>query len=1019
MQHLRSTYDVVVVGAGPAGTGAAAAFADRGAEVLLLEANPKAATRLAGEWIHPTGAKILERYGLLPADITAAHAPARGFTVFPDDGSEPIQLDYVDGQLGFSCEHGDLVDALRKRVAERAHVTYLDHARVTEIAGAVVRFKHQGQLREVRAERIVGADGRSSCVRKSIGGSEQADLVSHMAGVEIHDCTLPFEGYGHVLLGGPGPILLYRIGPNTVRACIDLPASHPTAKRDARYLWDAFAPRFPESIRPAFKRALEGERVVWACNRFSPRDLYGKDRVALIGDAVGFYHPLTASGITIGLKDAMTLLESKDVAEYQRRREPQSYVPELLANALNQVFVRDDEGAVAIRRAVFEIWREHPAERARTMNILAGEEVRLGQFGAAFLRVASRGVKNATQDGTPLSRFVEFAQWPLATVVPSRLRRRVRPESSPLHPLAGLRLLPPQPKPPVVPQIAGKPEVDVDALIGKVREHTAELSGPRRRALALLRDVREHVSTDLLGRAAKTVLLDLEATDDPRHERDAARALTALRAQHPGLVSRRVRDGLDALERRVRDRERHGAFGELEHTALAVETLAALGAPPFDPILRRAAHHLASKQRKVGGWGAETSLVCRAILAADLPLWDAVEHGFASLAPVAKLPPEAGEALRLYRDRRVSRVTPKRDRKAKQQTPQDDWQYCTESLLAVSRSFARPIQMLPGKLQEAVTCGYLLCRIADTIEDNAYLPTAERDLRYATFLAALEAPADSEVMREFERQWQGVKHDSEAEIDLAQHLATVMRVFRALPDAMQTKTARWVAEMVRGMQIYSHRKAGDDGMQALHTVEDLERYCYFVAGTVGHMLTDLFVEGLGHVGGDVEYALRTNAEAFGVGLQLVNILKDVTDDRQRNVSFIPRTSCHSEGFEVTQLIDPVVRDNAHAAVAPLFARAQQNLDRALDYTLAIPSDAPEVRLFCLLPLFMAVRTLVHARGNDAMFTTGAPVKIARSEVEQLIADCLKHAKDDAALRDRYDALWAKPANHALQSASIH
>jgi len=247
----------------------------------------------------------------------------------------------------------------------------------------------------------------------------------------------------------------------------------------------------------------------------------------------------------------------------------------------------------------------------------------------------------------------------------------------------------------------------------------------------------------------------------------------------------------------------------------------------------------------------------------------------------------------------------------------------------------------------------------------------------------------------------------------------VLRVFRAIPEAMQRKASRWVEEMVRGMQLYSHRQPDADGFMALQTVEDLERYCYFVAGTVGHLLTDLFVEAFSEEGSALEANLRKNAEAFGLGLQLVNILKDVTDDRTRNVSFVPRTVCAEAGTDIVSLVDLDKRDKAHAAVAPLFDRAQAHLHRALEYTLAIPKDQVAVRLFCLLPLWMAVRTLVHGRGNDAMFTAGSPVKIAREEVERLIAECVARAQDDDALRAHYDQLWKAPALGATHAAAAN
>jgi flavin-dependent dehydrogenase len=51
-------YDVAVIGAGPVGCVAALAFARRGRRVLLLEANPLASHRLAGEWLHPPAVEL-------------------------------------------------------------------------------------------------------------------------------------------------------------------------------------------------------------------------------------------------------------------------------------------------------------------------------------------------------------------------------------------------------------------------------------------------------------------------------------------------------------------------------------------------------------------------------------------------------------------------------------------------------------------------------------------------------------------------------------------------------------------------------------------------------------------------------------------------------------------------------------------------------------------------------------------------------------------------------------------------
>jgi farnesyl-diphosphate farnesyltransferase len=194
---------------------------------------------------------------------------------------------------------------------------------------------------------------------------------------------------------------------------------------------------------------------------------------------------------------------------------------------------------------------------------------------------------------------------------------------------------------------------------------------------------------------------------------------------------------------------------------------------------------------------------------------------------------------------------------------------------------------------------------------------------------------------------------------------------------------------------------------SVYSLADLERYCYYVAGTVGHMLTGLFLYDFEGLSDERRHAMRANAESFGLGLQLVNIVKDQTDDLGRARRFIPTRLIERAGLTPDGLYEPANRRQAHRVIEPIIDRAFDHLDDALAYTLAIPPERRQTRLFCLLPLWMAVRTLAHARGNDAMFIADEPVKISRPEVEQLIGECVQNASDDEALREQYEALKAE------------
>ncbi len=337
-----------------------------------------------------------------------------------------------------------------------------------------------------------------------------------------------------------------------------------------------------------------------------------------------------------------------------------------------------------------------------------------------------------------------------------------------------------------------------------------------------------------------------------------------------------------------------------------------------------------------------------------------------------------------------------------QSIPNDDhWAFCWQSLVAVSRTFSRPIEMLPAELRVATTCGYLLCRIADTIEDDGALPMARRDALFSALLDVLENGAPPERFTRLTDELRG----RDAEIELAANLDRVLGVFERLPATMQQVCVQWVGEMVRGMSLFGHRRQSSEGVVALTTLADLERYCYFVAGTVGQLLTGLFCAALPEIDAERAARMRRHAESFGLGLQMVNIIKDQTDDLERGWCFIPRTLWEAQGLRPAEMVESNHRAQAHAAVAPVFERARALLDDALEYTLAIPASATGVRLFCLLPLWMAARTLVHAEGNDAMFQPGQPVKISRDEVMNLIGAASANVGDDAALRAHYAALW--------------
>jgi farnesyl-diphosphate farnesyltransferase len=306
--------------------------------------------------------------------------------------------------------------------------------------------------------------------------------------------------------------------------------------------------------------------------------------------------------------------------------------------------------------------------------------------------------------------------------------------------------------------------------------------------------------------------------------------------------------------------------------------------------------------------------------------------------------------------------------------------FCYETLPKVSRTFALCIRLLPNGVEYPVLVAYLLCRVADTIEDTADLSAAEKDRLLAHFRSCLEEGGpDAAPLREVF----GRRHTEEEQ--LAAQADTVLREFRGLTRDQRASIRPWVQEMSAGMAEFAKLNDDEPSLQlmTLATVEDLDRYCYYVAGTVGHLLTDLFRALRPRV--SLQHSrLKKLATSFGLGLQLTNIIKDVADDRKRGWSFVPRELCQLAGIRPEDLHNPDRRGESRQVMNALITKAQSHLVDALDYCTALPRGEYRIRLFCLTSLYFAVRTLRLAARDPQLLDPRHKVKITRGAVYRTV-----------------------------------
>lgn len=295
-------------------------------------------------------------------------------------------------------------------------------------------------------------------------------------------------------------------------------------------------------------------------------------------------------------------------------------------------------------------------------------------------------------------------------------------------------------------------------------------------------------------------------------------------------------------------------------------------------------------------------------------------------------------------------------------------------LQRVSRTFALTIPQLPMPLAHVVSNAYLLCRIADTIEDEPALEL-HRKRQFAQEFArvvAAEAPASQFAA---ELYFELSENTLPAERNLVYNTARVIRITHGFNDMQRAALERCVRIMSAGMAEFQQSKT----LSGLADLRQLDRYCYYVAGVVGEMLTDLFCDYLEEIRVHREH-LSKLAVSFGQGLQMTNILKDIWEDRRRGACWLPRDIFQKAGFDLVDLSPDHYSEAFGTGLCELIGIARAHLLNALTYTLLFPRSERGIRRFCLWAVGMAVLTL-RKISKHLDFNSGQQVKISRNAVK--------------------------------------
>ncbi|MEY3123374.1 MAG: Squalene and phytoene synthase [Pseudomonadota bacterium] len=308
---------------------------------------------------------------------------------------------------------------------------------------------------------------------------------------------------------------------------------------------------------------------------------------------------------------------------------------------------------------------------------------------------------------------------------------------------------------------------------------------------------------------------------------------------------------------------------------------------------------------------------------------------------------------------------------------QDDFQYQDQILQGVSRTFALTIPQLPSVLRQVIGNAYLLCRIIDTIEDDNAL-NAEQTRHMAHMFGNVISGQISAI--QFSEMLLPLLSNQTipAERDLIMHTDAVIRITHSFNPTQRKALERCVSIMGEGMISYQESAS----LAGLPTLEDMDRYCYHVAGVVGEMLTELFCDYSTAINQNRAMLMKLSV-SFGQGLQMTNILKDIWEDQKRGACWLPQDIFQVHGFDLKNLKPGHVEPGFRAGLRKLIGIARGHLNDALTYTCLLPANEAGIRRFCLWAIGMAVLTLNKLNAN-LDFTAGSQVKISRRSVHTTV-----------------------------------
>jgi farnesyl-diphosphate farnesyltransferase len=340
-----------------------------------------------------------------------------------------------------------------------------------------------------------------------------------------------------------------------------------------------------------------------------------------------------------------------------------------------------------------------------------------------------------------------------------------------------------------------------------------------------------------------------------------------------------------------------------------------------------------------------------------------------------------------------------------------DSQWQNEHLNKVSRTFALSIEYLPQPLEEYTSMQYLLCRVPDTIEDAHHIESKQKKELLNLYEAVLH-PGKKERPQDFITAVEPYSKNTD-DWNLVMETPRLISTFRDFPPTIQTAITPWARELTNGMLDYSTRQDDSVGVR-IQTADDLEKYCYYVAGTVGHMIIDTLIATESNGGYDMT-ELHQNARNYGIFLQHINIAKDVYDDYKSEDSvYIPKNILERYDVEQNNVTKEDNKKGVTKSIEDVLDITENFIHGAEQFLEQIQDIDDKSYVGWSIPYVLAVATMRELRQNTDNIVSEETVKIEREEVASIVSAL--EEKDHAA--DEIRSIVSKEPYHEYEKSDI-